>query len=103
MGIIDFLRQFRVGGFALFDFTTAFLGVFLLAPLLSKLFRKLGLEIPKLSWLFFTLPIGIIVHILIGKRTPLTEEFLDPSGHYLSKVIILVLFVLGIMGIKKIK
>lgn len=103
MDIISFLRQFRVGGFALFDFTMAFLGIFLLAPLLSKIFRKIGLEIPKLSWMFWTLPIGIIVHMLLGKHTPLTEEFLDSNGHYLSKIIILVLFILGIMGIKKIK
>ena len=103
MHIIDFLRQYRVGGFALFDFTVAFLGIFLLAPFFSRIFRKVGLEIPRHSWLFFTLPIGIIVHMLIGKHTPLTQEFLDPNGHYLSKVIILVLVVLGIMGIKKAK
>jgi hypothetical protein len=103
MNIIDFLRQFRLGGFAVFDFAVAFLGIFLMAPVLSKIFRKLGLEISRRSWVFLTLPIGIMVHILIGKITPMTREFLDPSGHYLLKMIIAVLFILGLAGIKKTK
>lgn len=103
MNTIDFLRQFRLGGFAVFDFAIAFLGIFLMAPFLSKIFRKLGFEIPRRSWIFLTLPIGIIVHVLIGKITPMTREFLDPSGHYLLKVIIAVLFILGLAGIKKTK
>ena len=41
------------GEYAIFDFTVAFLGIFLVAPLLSKLFRKIGIEIPKYNWLFF--------------------------------------------------
>jgi hypothetical protein len=103
MHIIDFLRQFRVGGLAIFDFAVAFLGIFLIAPFLSKIFRKLGLEIPRCSWVFFTLPIGIIVHMLIGKITPMTKEFLDPSGHYFLKVIVVVLFILGLISIKRIR
>jgi hypothetical protein len=103
MHIIDFLRQFRLGGFAVFDFAAAFLGIFLIAPFLSKIFKKLGLKIPRRSWVFLTLPIGIMVHILIGKITPMTKEFLDSSGHYLLKVIIAVLFILGLVSIKRIR
>jgi hypothetical protein len=100
---IEFLRQLRVGGFAIFDFATAFLGVLALSPILRWLFRKVGLEIPIRSWLFFTLPVGIIVHILTGHRTPMTVQFLDPSGYYLVKAIILILLILGFIGIKRIK
>ncbi len=100
---IEFFRQFRFGGYAIFDFVVSFLGIYLLAPLLSKLFRKLGLDIPRLSWIYFTLPIGIISHILVGNITPMTRDFLDLHDHYILKIIILVLLVLGIKGIKKIK
>lgn len=97
---IEFLRQFRLGGYALFDFAVAFLGIYLLAPLLSKLFLKIRLDIPKQNWLFLTLPISILVHILIGNITPLTEAFLNIHGNYIVKLIILALLVLGIRGIK---
>jgi len=100
---ISFLRSFRIEGFAIFDFATAFLGMLILSPLLRWLFRKIGLEIPIRSWFFFTLPIGILTHILIGRKTPMTVDFLDPSGHYVVKVIILGLFILGLTGIKRIK
>lgn len=100
---IDFLRQFRVGGFAIFDFATAFLGMLALSPLLTWLFRKVGIAIPKRNWIFLTLPIGIVVHLLIGRKTPITQEFLDLGSHYLLKAIILILFILGLTGIKRIK
>jgi hypothetical protein len=100
---IEYLRQFRVEGFAIFDFATAFLGIYILSFPLSWLFRKIGLEIPKKSWLLLTLPIGIITHTLIGRKTPMTVEFFDPSGHYLLKAIILGLLILGLTSIKRIK
>lgn len=98
---IEFLRQFRVGEYAIFDFVVAFLGIWLLSPLLSKIFRKVGLEIPKKNWIFLTLPIGIVSHILTGHITPMTRDFIDPSGHYILKIIIMVLFILGMRGIKR--
>lgn len=101
MSTIDFLRQFRIGGFAIFDFATAFVGVLLLSPLLIRLFRKLGLEIPRRSWILWTVPIGIVVHLLLGKITPLTRDFIDPRGHYLSKIVITGLFIWGAAGVKK--
>lgn len=103
MDIISFLRQFRVGGFAIFDFVVAFWGIFMLSPWLSKIFRKLGLEIPKRNWLFLTLPIGIVVHLLIGRKTPLTADFIDLKSHYFLKIIIIALFILGMRGIRRLK
>lgn len=103
INMLDFLRQFRLGDLALFDFAVAFLGMFLMAPLLSGIFRRMGLEIPKRNWLYLTLPIGLIVHMLIGRITPMTKLFLNPSGHYFLKAVILGLFILGLRGIKKTK
>jgi hypothetical protein len=103
MNIISFLRQFRIGQFAIFDFALAFFGILLVSPLLFRIFMKIGIEIPRRSWLFFTLPIAIIVHLLIGRMTPMTKEFLDINGHYLLKIIILGSFILGLISIKRIK
>ncbi|MFH1608787.1 MAG: hypothetical protein ABH951_02085 [Patescibacteria group bacterium] len=103
MTTLEYLRHFRVFEFAIFDLTVSFLGMYLLAPLLSKLFLKINIKIPKLNWLFFTLPIAIITHVLVGKITPMTEQFLDLHSHFILKIIIIGLFFLGFRGIKRIK
>lgn len=103
MTIIEFLRQFRIGGYAIFDFVASFVGIYLLSPILSKLFLKIKLQIPKKSWIFLTLPIGILTHLLVGNVTPLTKNFLDLQGHYILKLIILALLILGIKDIKVVK
>lgn len=100
---IEFLRQTRVGGYALFDLAVSFFGMYLLSPLLSKIFLKFKVYIPKLNWLYLTLPIGIIAHILIGRITLMTANFLDLQGHYVLKVVIVILCILGLRGIKIVK
>ena len=102
MNTIDFLRQFRIGEFALFDLGISFLGIYLFSPLLSKIFLKLKIKISRLSWLFFTLPLGILTHILIGNITPMTKNFIDLRGHYFLKILILSLLILGIKDIRRI-
>lgn len=103
MTTIEFLRQFRLGGYAIFDFAASFLGIWLLSPLLTKLFLKIRIKIPKINWVFLTLPIGIIVHLLVGTITPLTKNFLDLGGYYILKIIILLLLFFGLRGIRIIK
>jgi len=103
MGIIDFLRQYHFGNYAIFDFVLAFAGIYLLAPSLSKLFRKMGFEVPQKNWIFLTLPISVGAHLLVGNITTMTRDFLDPDSYYLLKIVILVLFILGVRGIKKIE
>lgn len=97
------MRQFRVGEYAIFDFAVAFIGVYLLSPLLSRIFLKIGIDIPKQNWLYLTLPIGILAHVLVGRITPMTRDFLDTHNHYVLKAVILVLLILGIKGIKIVK
>jgi hypothetical protein len=103
MILIEFLRQFRILNYAIFDFIVAFVGIYFLAPFLSKIFLKFRLDIPRISWMYFVLPIGIISHLLCGDMTPMTRNFFDPNGHYLLKIFILVLLFLGIRKIKIIK
>ncbi|MFH2232258.1 MAG: hypothetical protein ABII13_03770 [Patescibacteria group bacterium] len=100
---IEYLRQFRIGSYAIFDFAVTFLGIYLLSPLLSKLFRKLRIDVPKRNWLYLALPISIVAHLLVGEITPMTKNFLDIHGHYILKILIVSLLVLGIKGIKIIR
>ena len=100
---IEFLRQFRVEGYAIFDFVVAFGGIYLLSSLLSKTFLKIRIDIPKINWIFLTLPIGITTHLLIGKITPMTKSFIDLHGHYILKIVILGLLILGLRNIKIVK
>lgn len=103
MTTIEQLRQFRLGDYAVFDFTAAFLGIYLLSPLLSAIFLKIRVDIPKKNWLFLTLPIGIFVHLLVGAITPMTKYLIDIRGHYILKIIILACLIFGLRGIKIIK
>ena len=103
MILIEFLRQFRFDEYAIFDFAVAFLGIYLLSPLLSRIFLKFRIDIPKQNWLFLTLPISIFVHLLIGNITPMTRDFIDINSHYFLKILILILLIFGIKGIKIIK
>jgi len=100
MDTITFLRQFRLFDYAVFDFIVSFLGMYLLSPLLSKGFRKIRIEIPKINWVFLTLPIGIISHLLTGAMTPMTIDFLNLNGDYTVKAIILISLILGLRNIK---
>lgn len=97
---IEYLRQFRFSGYAFFDLAVSFLGIYLLSPLLSKLFLKLRVDVPKKNWVFLTLPIGILTHLLVGKMTPMTRNTLDIHDHYVLKGIILASLILGIRGTK---
>lgn len=100
---IEYLRSFRLGEYAIFDLASSFLGVLILSPFLIRLFRLIHLEIPLSSWMLFTIPIGIFTHIITSNHTPMTKYFLDPSGHYILKIFIIALLIVGLRGISLIK
>jgi hypothetical protein len=100
MTTIESLRQYRIGGYAIFDLAASFFGIYLLSPLLSKFFLKIGVSIPKQNWVFLALPLGILVHVLVGNITTMTKDFLDPHSHYFLKILILGLLLYGLKGIK---
>lgn len=100
---IEYLRSFRIFNYAIFDLSVSFLGIFLLSPLLTRLFHLFHLEISTVSWLLLTLPLSILIHILVNNYTKMTTNFLDLNGYYLLKIFILSLLFLGLKGIKFIK
>lgn len=99
--MIEYLRQFRIGEFAIFDFSLSFGGMAILGPVLSWLLKKVGWIVPFTSWMYLTLPISILVHILVKNYTPMTKNFLDLQGHWILKIAILLLLYLGLRGIHR--
>lgn len=91
MNIVTFLRSFRVGPFAIFDFAASFLAVYFLAPYL----QKMGLKLSRVQMMWFVVPASILVHILVGSQTPLTKMFIDPSGGYIVKVMFVLMVFMG--------
>lgn len=98
---IEYLRQFKLSGYAVFDFAASFLGMFLLGPLLSGLARRAGWQVPRMNWVYLALPLGIAAHLASGSLTPMTGDFIDPRGHYLVKAVILGLLISGLSGIRR--
>ena len=99
MEFIELVRQFKIGPFAVFDIATAYLGVFLLSPLLTRVAKKLRLRISMVQWLWLVLPISILIHLIIGLRTPLTKMVIDPNNYYLVKFVILFMLFMGLRGV----
>lgn len=103
MHTIGDLRQVRIGQFTVFDTVISYLGVLILSPLLSWLFAKLHLKVPTCSWLWFTMPVAVIFHVLFHQTTPLMKILADPSQYqfYLALVILLAMTYLGLRKIRK--
>ncbi|MBU0727357.1 hypothetical protein KKA95_01595 [Patescibacteria group bacterium] len=93
MNIITFLRSFRIGPFAIFDFAVTYLIAFLIGPYL----KKLGIPISREQLMWLALPISVLIHAIFKIKTPLTEMVFDPSGHYTSKVIMIAMIIMAIV------
>lgn len=100
MEFLELVRQFKIGPFAVFDTTLAYLGVFLLSPLLTRLTKKAHLRISKAEWLWLVLPVSVITHLIFGQETPLTKMVIDPNGYYLVKFVILFMLFMGVKNIR---
>jgi hypothetical protein len=103
MNLIEMLRQFRFLDYAVFDLALSFLGMAILSWWLSRFFQKIKIHIPKRSWVIWTLPIGIITHLLVGADTSLTTRFINPTDHYILKLVIILLTLIGFWGVKRVK
>lgn len=98
---LEYLRHFRIFDFAIFDLFLSFLGMYLLSGPLSKLSLKIKIIIPQKTWVYWTLPIGILIHLAFGQITPMAKYFIDFHGHYILKIVILIFIILGARGIRK--
>ena len=101
MDYLALLRQYRIGPFPIFDIILAYAGIFILSPLLTKLFAKVHLNISRSSWLWLTLPLSIVFHLIFRQNTPLMKMLLDPSRFYIPVVILLFMMYMGLRNIHK--
>jgi hypothetical protein len=102
MDILHILRQYKIGPFTIFDTVTAYVGIFLIAPLLTKIFSKIHINISRAGWLWLTLPISVIFHLIFRQNTPFMKILSDPHQFQFYLGIIILLF-MSYMGLRKIK
>lgn len=93
---VEYLRSFRIGEFAIFDFTLAYLGVYLLVPMLNKIILPTKRQLTHFQWLLLVLPLSIFIHLLSNNITPLTRMALDPNGEYGLKILLALMLYFGI-------
>ncbi len=93
--IIAYLRTFRIGPFAIFDFAISYLAVWIFAPFIIKLVSYIGFHPTRANLMWLVVPASILAHILVGTYTPLTKMFLNPSGDYIVKIIVLLMLYKG--------
>jgi len=99
MDIISTLRQFKIGPFAIFDTVISYLGLFLIAPILTKIFRGVHLEISRASWLWFVLPLSVVFHFFFSQQTPLIKLLVSSNG-YVAIIILLAMVYMGARTIR---
>jgi hypothetical protein len=99
MNIIDFLRQYKIGSFSIFDFALAYIGLFLLSPLIIKALHYFHIRITQMNIMWLVLPLAILVHVLVGQHTPMTKMFLDLHNYYFLKALILFMIYMGFKGV----
>jgi uncharacterized integral membrane protein len=102
MDVLNILRQYRIGPFTIFDVATAYLGIYLLAPLLTKMFSKIHINVSRVGWLWLTLPISVLFHLIFRQNTPFMKMLLNPHQFQFYLGIIILLFMIY-MGLRKIK
>lgn len=102
MDYITLLRQPKIFSMAIFDLSVSYLGIFLISPILTKLFSLFHLNISRSSWLWLTLPISIIFHLIFNQKTALIKILSDPKQFQFYIAVATLLF-MSYMGLKSIK
>lgn len=100
MGIIETLRQFRIGPFTVFDTATAYIGIFLISPILNWILAKIHIHVSRVGWVWLTLPIGIVFHLIFNQSTPMMKILLNPSGDYIIKIVLVLMLFMGLRQVK---
>lgn len=99
---LEVIRQLRIGPFTVFDTATAYIGIFLIAPILTWAFSKIHVYIKRTQWLWLTLPIGLTTHLALRLNTPFTKMFLSPKDYYfIPQLVILAMLFMGLKNINK--
>ena len=100
---LEYLRDFKVGPFTMFDTTLAFVGVLIVSPILTWLVAKLNYKVPLVSWLWFTVPVSIIFHAIFQQDTPLIKILTDPHtlAFYVAIIVLVFMTYMGTINVSK--
>ena len=96
------LREYRIGPFTIFDTVLAYLGILIISPLLIKLFSLVHLKITLASWLWLTMPLSVIFHLVFSQDTPLIKVLLNSNNSYIAWAVILFMTFMGLKDIRRI-
>ena len=96
MDIVQFLRQFRIGPFAVFDTAISYLAIYLLSPTLTRGMRAFRIHVSRAGWLWFMLPASVLIHGLFQQRTPLMNQLFNPDTFFIAPVILVFMTYMGI-------
>jgi len=102
MEYITMLRSYRIGPFTIFDTVLAYVGVVILSPLLTKLFLVIHLKISLTSWLWLTMPLSVIFHLVFSQNTPLIKMLFNSDKFYIAWAVLLFMTFMGLRGVKRI-
>ena len=100
MDTLTLLRQYKIGPFAIFDTVISFVGMYLFAPFLSKLFLKIHVVVPRSSWLWFMFPVSVLVHFIFRQQTPLMKMLYPPDTNIVAIFILVIMITMGMRNIR---
>lgn len=93
MDIIQGLRKYRLGGIALFDLISSFIGAYILDyyfDLSRLLFGKLTNNF-KIVYYLSVIPIGVITHVIFSQETFLNKQLFSPDINIYKIIILLII------------
>lgn len=102
MDYVTMLREYRIGPFTIFDTVLAYLGILIVSPLLTKIFSLVRLKITLASWLWLTMPLSVLFHIIFRQDTPLMQILFNSDKFYIAWAVLLFMTYMGLRGIKRI-
>ena len=80
MKYIEKIRSYRIWNFAIFDFVVSFVGMYILSIILN---------VNPIRMLLLTIPLGILIHYLLGIETPLNKLFLSKNNLIIKLIVVL--------------
>lgn len=97
---IVYLRHFRIGPYAIFDFAVSYLGMYVIAPMLSAVVSKIHLNISRSGWMWLTLPLSVVFHIVFNQQTPLMKALISPDHYFIEAIALLFMLYMGLNNIR---
>jgi hypothetical protein len=98
---LAYIRQFRIGPYSIFDFAVSYLGVYFLAPLFSKACSKIHLNISRSGWMWLTLPLSVVFHLIFRQQTAFMKGLISPQHYFIEAIVLLFMLYMGLKDVRK--